>query len=115
MKILFCLCIPAVLAVSPLAAQEDAGVLKAKLSILEAERDATFKNMAKVREELIKKDPTLRRMHEKILNEHRKLALLLDSKKEIHEMNNKLLKLDSEIGSVKAKLEAPKPALRKGE
>ena len=61
--------------------------------------------MAEKRIELIRKDPTLRKIHDKIIHEHRKLALILDSKKEIHAMNDELIKLDREIQDIMDKIE----------
>lgn len=46
----------------PLQAQEDAGVLKAKLAILEAERDASIKKMSDMRMKHIRADRNLKRM-----------------------------------------------------
>lgn len=80
-----------------LAAEEDISLLKAKIDLLEGKRLLSLKEMAKLRQDLIRKDPSLRKIHERIISEHRKLALLLDSKKEIHDMNAKLLAMDAEI------------------
>lgn len=88
-----------------LSAQEDPLLLKTRLDLLEAKRELTLKEMARMRQDLIRKDPALRKIHEKIIQEHRKLALFLDSKKEIHEINDKLIKLDTEITEIKARKE----------
>lgn len=93
----------------PLQAQEDAGVLKAKLAILEAERDASMKKMSDMRMKHIRADRNLKRMHDRIMELHRNLALALDAKPEIREMNDKIIKLDSEIESVDKKLKTAKP------
>ena len=88
-----------------LSAQEDPALLKTRLGQLEAKRVASLKAMAEKRIELIRKDPTLRKIHDKIIHEHRKLALILDSKKEIHAMNDELIKLDREIQDIMDKIE----------
>ena len=88
-----------------LSAQENPALLKTRLGQLEAKRVASLKAMAEKRQDLIQKDPTLRKIHERIIQEHRKLALLLDSKKEIHAMNDALIKLDAEIQDTIDKIE----------
>ena len=88
-----------------LSAQENPALLKNRLNQLEAKRVASLKAMAEKRKELIQKDPTLRKIHDKIIQEHRKLALILDSKKEIHAMNDALIKLDREIQDTMDKIE----------
>ena len=88
-----------------LSAQENPALLKTRLNQLEAKRVASLKAMAEKRKELIQKDPTLRKIHDKIIQEHRKLALILDSKKEIHAMNDALIKLDREIQDTMDKIE----------
>ena len=88
-----------------LSAQEDPLLLKARLDLLEAKRNVSLKEMAEKRQELIRKDPSLRKIHERIIQDHRKLALLLDSKKEIYSMNEALIKLDNEILDIREKME----------
>ncbi len=87
-----------------LSAQEDAGVLKARRAIVEAEREASLKKMSELRMKHIRMDRNLKRTHDRIMELHRNLALALDAKPDIREMNDKILKLESELKTLDAKL-----------
>ena len=43
-------------------------------------------------------------MHDNIMTLHRNLALALDSKKDVREINDRLIRLDSEIRAVQKQL-----------
>lgn len=89
-----------------LPAQEDAGVLKARRAILEAEREASLKKMSDLRMKYIRTDRNLKRTHDRIMELHRNLALALDAKPDIREMNDKILKLESEISALEGRIQA---------
>ncbi len=91
-----------------LPAQEDAGVLKARRAILEAEREASLKKMSDLRMKHIRTDRNLKRIHDKIMELHRNLALALDARPDIREMNDKILRLESEIELLDSKLNTGK-------
>ena len=91
-----------------LTAQEEVGVLKARRAILEAEREASLKKMSELRMKYIRTDRTLKRLHDRIMELHRNLAMALDAKPDVREMNEKILKLESEMESLDGKLNAGK-------
>ena len=81
--------------------EQDPVLLKAKLAILEADRAKTMNELTDLRMKHIRSDKNLKRMHDNIMVLHRNLALALDSKKDVRDLNDKLLRLDSEIRSAR--------------
>ncbi len=85
--------------------EQDPVLLRAKLDILNADRSKSMKKLTEVRMKHIRSDRNLKRMHDNIMTLHRNLAIALDSKKDVRELNNKLITLDSEIADVQKKLD----------
>ncbi len=89
--------------------EKDPVLLKAKLAILEADRAKSMDHLTELRMKHIRADKNLKRMHDNIMTLHRNLALALDSKKDIRDLNDKLIRLDSEIRAVRESLNTAKP------
>lgn len=84
--------------------EQDPVLLRTKLAILEADRTKSMENLTETRMKYIRADKNLKRMHDNIMTLHRNLALALDSKKDVREINDRLIKLDSEINAVQKQL-----------
>jgi septal ring factor EnvC (AmiA/AmiB activator) len=63
------------------------------------------KEMFKLRVKLLKNDPALKKLHAKILELHKELALKLDGNKKMRELATRLRKLKNSIASVKEAIE----------
>lgn len=63
------------------------------------------KQMFDLRVKLIKTDPALQKLHKKIMEMHKELALQLDSKKEMRELAKKLRKVQGLLDEIKKKKE----------
>jgi uncharacterized Fe-S cluster-containing radical SAM superfamily protein len=61
--------------------------------------------MFDLRVKLIKTDPALKKLHEKIMEMHKELALQLDSKKEMRELAKKLRKVQKSLEEIKKEKE----------
>lgn len=84
--------------------ENDPVLLRAKLAILEADRSKSMTALTDTRMKHIRSDKNLKRMHDNIMTLHRNLALALDSKKDVREINDRLIRLDSEIRAVQKQL-----------
>ncbi len=62
------------------------------------------KEMFQLRVKLLQKDPILKKMHEKIMELHKELALRLDSKKEMRILLSKLKKVKVSLAEVKQQI-----------
>lgn len=89
--------------------ENDPVLLRAKLAILEANRSKSMTELTDTRMKHIRSDKNLKRMHDNIMTLHRNLALALDSKKDVREINDRLIRLDSEIRAVQKQLNEIKP------
>ena len=81
--------------------EDDPVLLRAKLAILEADRSKSMTALTDTRMKHIRSDKNLKRMHDNIMVLHRNLALALDSKKDVRDLNDKLIRLDSESRSAR--------------
>ena len=59
------------------------------------------KEMFKLRSKLLNENPSLKKLHVKILELHKELALKLDSNKKMRELATKLRKVKNSIASIK--------------
>jgi len=59
------------------------------------------KEMFELRVKFLKEDPELKKLHVKILELHKELALKLDSKKEMRTLATKLRKVKNSIAAIK--------------
>ena len=101
---LFVLLLPPALlpAVTP---DQDPVLLKGRLAVAEAERTKEMRNLTETRMKHIRTDKNLKRMHDNIMIMHRNLALALDTKKDVREINDRLLQLDEEIKALQKKID----------
>lgn len=67
------------------------------------ERKALVLKIHKLRMELIRKDPRLRRMYEQLIQQARELAGELESKKEMRNMTESLGEIDSRLNGLRKK------------
>ena len=68
-----------------------------------SEREALVLKIHKLRIELIKKDPRLRRMYEQMIQQARELAMEIESKREMRDMTESLGTLDSKLNRLQKK------------
>ncbi len=101
---LFVLLLPPALlpAVTP---DQDPVLLKGRLAVAEAQRTKEMRNLTETRMKHIRTDKNLKRMHDNIMIMHRNLALALDTKKDVREINDRLLQLDEEIKALQKKID----------
>ena len=78
--------------------QENIGAKEQKL--LKQEKKLA-KEMFELRVKFLKEDPELKKLHVKILELHKELALKLDSKKEMRTLATKLRKVKNSIAAIK--------------
>ncbi len=90
------------LSISCLAVVALAGTVTAQLDKLTKERNSLEHEMHKLRVELIKTDPELKLLHEKILAMHKELAIKIDNKPAMRKLVIKAAKLDAKIEEVKS-------------
>jgi hypothetical protein len=68
---------------------------------LQKEEKQLLKEMLELRIKLIRKDPNLKKLHDKIMELHRELALNLDGKKEMRDIAEKLKKVRTSLAEIK--------------
>ena len=68
-----------------------------------SEREMLVMKIHKLRMELIKKDPKLRRMYEQLIQQARELAMELESKKEMRNVTESLGEIDSKLNRLQKK------------
>lgn len=68
-----------------------------------SEREMLVMKIHKLRMELIKKDPKLRRMYEQLIQQARELAMELESKKEMRNVTESLGDIDSKLNRLQKK------------
>lgn len=84
---------------------QDAATLK--IAVLKKEAETVDQQMAKMRVEVIKKDPELQKLHQQILALHRELALRIDGKREMRILILKSEAIEREIKEVSTKVVTP--------
>ncbi|MDD5596685.1 MAG: hypothetical protein PHV82_01990 [Victivallaceae bacterium] len=67
---------------------------------LQKQEKQLLREMLELRIKLIQKDPSLKKLHAKIMELHRELALSLDSKKEMREIADKLKKVRTSLAEI---------------
>ena len=67
------------------------------------------KEMFETRVKLLGKDPHLKKIHDKIMELHKELALMLDRKKEMRILINKMKKVRKSLNEVRDKKKKLKP------
>ncbi|MDD2478597.1 MAG: hypothetical protein PHS31_01745 [Victivallaceae bacterium] len=75
----------------------------AKIAVLKKEAEAVDQQMAKMRVEILKKDPELQKLHQQILALHRELALRVDGKREMRILILKSEAIEREIKEISIK------------
>ncbi len=73
----------------------DANIAKYKKELLEIS-----KKMHKLRVDLIKKDPTLKKVHDKIMALHRELAIKIDLNENMKELLKKSIRINNTIKEI---------------
>lgn len=68
---------------------------------LEARKKVLEENIRKKRQELLRTDPKLRRMHEQLLKQIRAIAIELDSKKEMRSLNDAAKEIDVKLDKLR--------------
>ena len=79
--------------------------VKEQLDALQKERDQLELEMHKVRIELIKSDPALTRLHQRIMAMHKELAIQVDRKPEMSKLYSKAAKFDVELEKLRKEVE----------
>ncbi|MDD2404684.1 MAG: hypothetical protein GX280_01515 [Lentisphaerae bacterium] len=79
-----------------------------KIAALKQQAEEVNQQMAKVRVEVIKKDPELQKLHQQILALHRELALRVDSKRDMRILILKSETIERELREISLKKTTPK-------
>ena len=79
--------------------------LEKKEQVLLKQEKKLAKEMFELRVKFLKEDPELKKLHAKILELHKELALKLDSKKEMRTLAAKLRKVKNSIAAIKEAIE----------
>lgn len=83
------------------AADDEKAKLDQKEKDLQKEEKQLLKEMLELRIKLIQKDPNLKKLHDKIMELHRELALNLDGQKEMREIAEKLKQVRTSLAEIK--------------
>jgi septal ring factor EnvC (AmiA/AmiB activator) len=97
---LFCLTALITFAETDEKNNETSSISKKEQALLK-ERKQVAEKMFKLRVKLLENDPELKKLHEKIMELHKELALQLDSKKEMRALTIQIKKIEASIEELK--------------